>query len=560
MPKHNVAKDFLNSPESVDAAKKIWSHLEDLKNDPKQYKDFMAKTLAEGLAVPSGGMTTPDPFISPVAERFKVGDRVVLYGLKTTKYNGQIGTIAGEFVEKKGRWPVMLTDGKKAFKPTNLRLATREDEEPVDKGTVLKPVMCIKTRIAEESIFKPKRAPSTKVFVNYLQIDDDLHPLIKASNGKRATIDTLVSNMQIPIHLTAMWDEKDKKGNPALRVDCVMNSMVFEKKKTWPQMNHWIVDLSFKQIEEQEEIKLSRDFIVLKKEKYYGVRKYAFKPSPTVVPDTQGGILPDEPRKPTQKQASPEILLPFKKMGDDELKPIRTSKLVKGKKKKKKSSVRLVVEETDELPHVNKAKDRREFLDLTKMDDQVPTKKEKQRTSKFPIQEIPNKKPLIEELSSSTVNPSTEDKAFSPNLTEVRKTPLVEELVSSRKGDRKDVKNGVSRVKKNRPSQSHNREKSKTFKVRGKVKETSCKTAPPYRIVRGSKGVKVIVILDDARCALEVNCTWETSTRELQVETTSNFLSVDLASELKSKTWDSKDPVTTFSTKSKALKVAFLRN
>merc|ERR1719233_1843058 len=91
-------------------------------------------------------------------------------------------------------------------------------------------------------------------------------------------------------------------------------------------MNHWIVDISFDQIEQQEEIRLSRDFKVLKKEKYYGERKYSFKPSKTVIPGL-GGILPEERLKESQKQSSPEIKLPFEKMGDGELKVRRTTKL-----------------------------------------------------------------------------------------------------------------------------------------------------------------------------------------------------------------------------------------
>jgi len=43
---------------------------------------------------------------------YQIGDSVIVNGLKSKPhYNGQVGTIKGEYIPGKDRWPVLLLDG-----------------------------------------------------------------------------------------------------------------------------------------------------------------------------------------------------------------------------------------------------------------------------------------------------------------------------------------------------------------------------------------------------------------------------------------------------------------
>jgi len=74
---------------------------------------------------------------------FKIGDRVMLCGLKTAVYNGKTGEINGHRMDT-GRWPVLLDFDKstKAFKPLNLRHVSRKEEKPCPYESLrgLKPI------------------------------------------------------------------------------------------------------------------------------------------------------------------------------------------------------------------------------------------------------------------------------------------------------------------------------------------------------------------------------------------------------------------------------------
>jgi len=76
-------------------------------------------------------------------------------------------------------------------------------------------------------------------------------------------------------------------------------------------------------------------------------------------------------------------------------------------------------------------------------------------------------------------------------------------------------------------------------------------------VVKVGKGYKVIILLNDANSAMDVNVTWKSSGRELHIESGSFSLALNLSQKLKDKIWNIKDPVVMFSTNTRALKIYF---
>jgi len=61
-----------------------------------------------------------------LSSEYCIGDKVALHSLTTTKYNGLVGTIDGEFDMNRRRWPVQLANRElKSFKAANIRFVSR---------------------------------------------------------------------------------------------------------------------------------------------------------------------------------------------------------------------------------------------------------------------------------------------------------------------------------------------------------------------------------------------------------------------------------------------------
>jgi len=537
-------------------------------------------------------------------ELFKIGDKVFTHGLKTADYNGKVGTIAGCFNSKKGRWPVKLSGATKGLKPENLRLLKKEvlchdqDESGnglVDSGGRWQPVKCIRTTISKNSILKPNMGPGKSIFINYLKVECELEPFDRSCPGERVNSSTSLSNISVPFRLTEFFSEKDSEGNPVLRLDCVMNSMVFELAKSKPQMNFFIIKQVFNQIEQREGIKLCSDHTEFEKE-YFGERKHGHHMSERKHLASGKNFKKGGAQSIVNTQ---EIRLPFEKVDEDQIKAGRTRRLSCTKPKKK--STRIVIQEVEDEDHTTQSKviGKREYLDLTSLAKTSTNRGIKSSTKKPPACQKTNilnenlspRKSLITDISSIGTNSQTEEvpSSKSPHTNTTRskdegsnvlmkeistirnrKVNLLDEIREFEDGNKKsdlvklaDIQfiNVSKKETKNTKEAKKNGRKNKKVvgpKRATKGKPVAKKVSPLFKVVKKSKGYKVIVLLDDAICGEDINATWERRTRELQVESTGFFLSVCLADDLTDPKWENKDPKAVFSTKLRALKFYFL--
>jgi len=535
-------------------------------------------------------------------ELFKIGDKVFTHGLKTVDYNGKVGTIAGGYNIKKGRWPVKLSGATKGLKPENLRLLKKEvlcyDEDEsgnglLDSGGRQQPVRCIRTTISKNSILKPNMGPGKSIFINYLKVECELEPFDRSCPGERVNSSTSMSNISIPFRLTEFYSEKDSKGNPVLRLDCVMNSMVFELAESKPQMNFFIIKQVFRQIEQREGIKLCSTHSEFEK-KYFGDMKHGHRMS--VQHLACGKNLENGGQKSIADNQ--EIRLPFEKVDEDQIKAGRTRRL--SCKKPKKKSTRLVIEEVEDEDHTIQTTEigKREYLDLTSLSKKSTNRDIKSSTRKPPAcqetsilnENLSPRKSLITDISSIGTSSQTEKVSSSKSLPtkkirskdqgsnvvmkEIstirnRKVNLLDEIREFEDGKNKsdlvklaDIQliNVSKRETKNKKVAKKNICNDKKFigpKKATKGKPVAKKVSPLFTVVKKSKGYKVIVLLDDALCGKDINATWERRTRELQVESNGFFLSVCLGEDLTDPKWESKDPKAEFSPKMRALKVYF---
>jgi len=537
-------------------------------------------------------------------ELFKIGDKVFTHGLKTVDYNGKVGTIAGGYNIKKGRWPVKLSGATKGLKPENLRLLKKEvlcyDEDEsgnglLDSGGRQQPVRCIRTTISKNSILKPNMGPGKSIFINYLKVECELEPFDRSCPGERVNSSTSLSNISVPFRLTEFFSEKDSKGNHVLRLDCVMNSIVFELAKSKPQMNFFIIQQVFRQIEQREGITLCSNHSEFE-QKYFGDRKHGHHMS--VRKHLASG---ENFEKGGEKSIAntQEIRLPFEKVDEYQIKEGRTRRLSCSKPKKK--SIRLVIEEVEDEDHTTQTKaiGKREYLDLTSLAKTSTNRDIKSSTKKPPAcqktsilnENLSPTKSLITDISSIGTNSQTEEISSSKSLhtnkirskdegsnvvmKEIstirnRKVNLLDEIREFEDGKKKsdmvklaDIQfiNVSKRETKNTKVDKKNGRKNKKVvgpKKATKRKSVAKKVNPLFKVVKKSKGYKVIVLLDDALCGKDINATWERKTKELQVESSGFFLSVCLAEDLTDPKWGNEDPIAEFSTKLRALKVYFL--